>query len=115
MSSVTSNSIVNLFKQNSKPRTKLFIQSLPPGFTEDEFKELIKNYADEIDYFLFKPGKIIRDHYGHLIGLDNPNYGFGVINFRNYRSCPKFHREFNQILVSDCFSKTSVLVCIFLL
>ena len=51
MNSVASNSIVNLFKQNSKPRTKLFIQSIPSGFTEDEFKELIKNYISEIDYF----------------------------------------------------------------
>lgn len=106
MNSVASNSIVNLFKQNSKPRTKLFIQSIPPGFTEDEFKELIKNYISEIDYFLFKPGKIIRDPYGHLIGMDNPNYGFATINFVDPRKCPKFHREFNQMLLTDCYSKT---------
>lgn len=53
-------SIVDLFK-NSKPRTKLFVQLIPPGLTEDEFKELIKAYEQEIDYFTFKPGKIIRD------------------------------------------------------
>lgn len=105
MNSVASNSIVNLFKQTSKPRTKLFVQSIPPGFTEDEFKELIQNYFEEIDYFLFKPGKIIRDPYGHLIGLDNPNYGFAVINFKSHTDCPKFNREFNQMSLSDCYSK----------
>lgn len=56
----TSMSIVDLFK-NSKPRTKLFVQMIPPGFVEDDFKDLIKDYESEIDYFTFKPGKIIRD------------------------------------------------------
>ena len=108
MNSVASNSIVNLFKQTSKPRTKLFVQSIPPGFTEDEFKELIKKYLDEIDYFLFKPGKIIRDPYGHLIGLDNPDYGFATINFLDNITCPKFHREFHLMSLSDCYSNVKI-------
>lgn len=53
-------SIVDLFK-NSKPRSKLFIQMIPPGFSEEDFKELIKEYLNEIDYMVFRPGKIIRD------------------------------------------------------
>ena len=57
---MTSPSIIDLFK-NSKPRSKLFIQLIPPGFCEDDFKELIKEYLNEIDYMVFRPGKIIRD------------------------------------------------------
>lgn len=48
---------------------------------------------------------IILFRYGHLIGLDCPNYGFATINFKNYRSCPKFHREFHQFQISDSYSK----------
>ena len=55
-------SIVHLFK-GAKPRTKLLVQSIPPGFTEDDFKELISEYLDEINYIAFRPGKIIRDPY----------------------------------------------------
>lgn len=98
-----SKSIVDLFK-SAKARTKLFIQLIPPGFTEDEFKELIASYADQIDYFVFRPGRIIRDPYGHLIGLDCPNYGFATINFKNPKSCPKFFNEFNQFLLTDVYS-----------
>lgn len=97
-------SIVDLFK-NTKARSKLFIQLIPPGYTEDEFNELIRKYLDEIDYFVFRPGKIIRDPYGHLIGLDCPNYGFATINFKNPRICPQFFREFHQFQLSDCYSK----------
>lgn len=62
-------SIIDLFK-NSKPRTKLFVQLIPPGLTEEEFKDIIKNYEQEIDYFAFKPGKIIRDSY-FITGLSH--------------------------------------------
>ncbi len=103
MTSTTTHSIVNLFK-SSKPRTKLFIQLIPPGFTEDEFKELISVYLDRIDYIVFRPGRIIRDSYGHLIGLDYPNYGFATINFKSPKSCPKFFNEFNQYPISDSYS-----------
>ena len=54
-------SIVDLFKLNTSPRSKLFVQLIPPGIAEDEFKELIAEYMEGIDYFVFKPGKIIRD------------------------------------------------------
>ena len=97
-------SIIDLFK-TSKPRTKLFIQLIPPGYTEDEFKELILSYADRIDYMVFRPGKIIRDSYGYLIGMDCPDYGFAVINLKSPKTCPKFFREFNQMPLSDSYSK----------
>ena len=54
-------SIVDLFKANSRPRTKLIVQMIPPGISEDEFKELIREYMDGVDYFVYKPGKISRD------------------------------------------------------
>lgn len=55
-------SIVDLFKKNSKPRTKLFIQMIPPGISEDDFMELIvSGYKENINYIAFRPGKIIRD------------------------------------------------------
>lgn len=57
---MTATSIVDLFK-NSKPRSKLFTQLIPPGFSEEDFKELIKEYLNDIDYIVFRPGKIIRD------------------------------------------------------
>lgn len=103
MTSMSPLSIVDIFK-NSKPRSKLFIQLIPPGYTEDEFKEIIRSFLDQIDYILFRPGKIIHDSYGHLIGLDCPNYGFATINFKNPKSCPKFFNEFNQFPLTDSFS-----------
>lgn len=55
-------SIVDLFKKNSKPRSKLFIQMIPPGISEDDFMELIlSEYKKDINYIAFRPGKIFRD------------------------------------------------------
>ena len=57
-------SIVDLFKKNSnsKPRSKLFVQMIPPGISEDDFMELIlSEYKKDINYIAFRPGKIFRD------------------------------------------------------
>lgn len=59
-------------KPASPPRQKAVIRRLPPGLTEDEFKDILgdewKVGGEKVDWFRYKPGKISKE-YVQLTGI----------------------------------------------
>jgi len=79
-------------EKKRKHRTKVVVRHLPYYLTEENFKELIKEYEDDIDYVYFECGK--KDK--------KIKYAYAFINFTDISTLLRFYKKFNGHVFFGC-------------
>jgi len=72
--------------KEKKPKTKLVIRLLPPQLTEEQFRETISKYLNEVDFCYFCPGKQTEKKLIH---------SRAYVNFTSVQAAENFFLKFN--------------------
>lgn len=79
-----------------RPRSKVVIRHFPPGYTEDQFLELVSEWSGVVGYCRFVPGKRPRPLSGKPV-----IHGCGYLDFKDSASLLAASASLHGRLVSD--------------